>query len=160
MDSQNGNVSPANSDADINDTLLLCLHACDDDMLMSNFYCKSKGLGILWAAVQTELVTYRRVCGGDAWISSRFDLNRLLEGLQAGDGPSRIPLYEKDLMTKNFRDCGWLADDSHNLYLYTTAQEVCSSHFMNLEDWQRTTFITHRDRDCAVFYVNEDGECF
>ncbi|RSL58943.1 hypothetical protein CEP53_005960 [Fusarium sp. AF-6] len=97
-----------------------------------------KGLAILWAASQTEMLTYRRIKTTDPWISGRFCIKQLLKGLDDGLGPTNIPLYNDGLMLE-FNENGWF-EDSNNMFR-PTAQDVCASYFMNLEDWDRTTFI-------------------
>lgn len=104
----------------------------DDDGPLS----KSQGLGVLWAASQTEMLTYRRIETIDPWVSGRFDIQQLLQGLDDGLGPTNIPLYWDGLMS-NFGSEGWF----NNMEFYPAAQDVCTSYFMNLEDWGRTTFI-------------------
>ncbi|KAM6533560.1 hypothetical protein FALCPG4_006533 [Fusarium falciforme] len=94
----------------------------------------SEGLGILWAASQTEMLTYRRIKTIDHWVSDRFDIQQLLQGLNDGLGPTNIPLYRDGLM-QAFDMQGWF-DKS-----LPAAEEVCNHYFMNLEDWHRTTFL-------------------
>jgi len=105
---------------------------------MKNLYCGSRDLGILWASIQTELLTYRRIKESDPWISLRFNIQQLMDGLDDGSGPTHIPLYQDGMMNQ-FTDCGWF--DGASDLLCPSAEEACKSHFMNLEDWNRTSFI-------------------
>ncbi len=68
---------------------------CDD--LKENPYGQSKAIGTLWAAIQTELVTYRRLTETDPWISRYFDMRSLLNGINNG-GIISIPLVEEDMI--------------------------------------------------------------
>ncbi|RSM18459.1 hypothetical protein CDV31_002784 [Fusarium ambrosium] len=100
---------------------------------------QDEGLAILWAASQTEMLTYRRIKTTDPWISGRFCIKQLLKGLDGGLGPANIPLYNDGLMSLGFNKNGWFEGSSD--MFRPTAQDVCASYFMNLEDWDRTTFI-------------------
>jgi hypothetical protein len=46
----------------------------------------STGLSTLWAAVQTELLTYRRTDDSAMWVYPAFNMTTLLGGLQSGSG--------------------------------------------------------------------------
>ncbi|EEU40873.1 uncharacterized protein NECHADRAFT_32457, partial [Fusarium vanettenii 77-13-4] len=96
----------------------------------------SRGLGVLWAASQTEMLTYRRIKTIDPWVSDRFNIYQLLQGLEDGLGPTNIPLYNNGLM-RSFNTGGWFKGSES----YPATQDVCKDYFMNLEDWGRTTFI-------------------
>ncbi|KAL6353197.1 hypothetical protein LRP88_13687 [Fusarium phalaenopsidis] len=91
-------------------------------------------LGVLWAASQTEMLTYRRIKTVDPWVSGRFDIQQLLQGLDDGQGSTNVPLYRDGLM-RSFDLYGWFNG------LLPAAEDVCDHYFMNLEDWGRTTFI-------------------
>ncbi|KAK3362176.1 hypothetical protein B0T24DRAFT_690906 [Lasiosphaeria ovina] len=80
-------------------------------------------LGILWAAVQTEVATYRRLEEGDNWVSDHFDMQALVNGLQDGEPSIRAPLYNKKMMN-NFSDCGWFGGR------IAYAEFICSTYFM------------------------------
>ena len=103
-----------------------------------NFYGRSKVIGTLWAAIQTELVTYRRLSEDDPWISQYFDLRSLLGGLNNG-GLISIPLVEEDMMNP-FCQCGRFLDVTDEAC--ACVDEVCTTHFANLDsDWSRTAYI-------------------
>ncbi len=104
----------------------------------ANFYGGSKVIGTLWAAIQTELVTYRRLAEDDPWISQYFDMRSLLEGLNNG-GLISIPLVEKDMMSP-FCQCGRFLDVTDEAC--ACVDEVCTEHFANLDSaWSRTAYI-------------------
>lgn len=122
----------------------------------NNTYCASPGLGRIWATIQAELVTYRRLGEEDAWISTNFDLRHLRQGLELGSDVSFMP-FVLSSMIKGFSHCGWFVfedkdededeDEDEDGYCFTRiqpvprAQDVCSFYFMNMEDWSRSTFI-------------------
>lgn len=111
---------------------------CEHTLDSNNFYCGSKEFGTLWAAVQTELLTYRRLAEGDAWISENFSMRDLLSGLNSGYGVSFIPLVDREMM-QSVCHCGRF---THAMdWDCVTVQEACAHYFSNLEDWKRTTFI-------------------
>ncbi|KAL5884322.1 hypothetical protein ACKVWC_003289 [Pyricularia oryzae] len=72
----------------------------------NNTYCASPGLGRIWATIQAELVTYRRLGEEDAWISTNFDLRHLRQGLELGSDVSFMPFVSSS-MIKDFSRCGW-----------------------------------------------------
>jgi len=43
----------------------------------------------IWAAVQTEILTYRRINEHDPWISPNFDMDALLKSLETGAAISK-----------------------------------------------------------------------
>ena len=103
----------------------------DDEL---NFFGANKVLAPLWAAVQTELLTYRRLKEGDEWISQNFNMRSLYQGL-IDKGKIDIALVQNEMM-KHFCGCGrFLGGDP------TTLDDAAAFHFSNLEDWSRTTFI-------------------
>jgi hypothetical protein len=95
-------------------------------------------LATLYAAVQTELLTYRRLRELDHWISENFDLVRLLRDLQEGDDslPS-IGFVRKELL-RPFCSCGVFISRPQ---LVASASDACMHYFSNMDDWGRTTFI-------------------
>ena len=97
---------------------------------------ENKILAPLWAAVQTELLTYRRLKEGDEWISQNFDMSSLNEGL-IGKGKVNIPLVQNGMM-KPFCGCGFFVNGHPEC---PTLDDAAAYYFSNLEDWNRTTFI-------------------
>ncbi|KAI0154615.1 hypothetical protein GGR57DRAFT_512123 [Xylariaceae sp. FL1272] len=65
---------------------------------ISNFYCGSKKLGTLWAAIQTEMLTYRRLEDGDAWLSKRFSMHTVRDGANSDKGFSDLTLVQMEVM--------------------------------------------------------------
>lgn len=64
----------------------------------NNFYGRSRINGMLWVAIQTELLFYRRLEEGDERMSKIFDMLFMSHGLKSG-GIIPIPLVENDMMS-------------------------------------------------------------
>ncbi|KAH7007568.1 hypothetical protein EDB80DRAFT_718854 [Ilyonectria destructans] len=105
--------------------------------------CSGPEIGLLWATIQTELLTYRRVSDGDAWISDNFSMEALRTWLEGNSALFLTPLVQNQMM-KNHSRCGWFHESDS--YICPTAQEVCVQHFMNMDIYNRTTFIDQDDR--------------
>jgi hypothetical protein len=94
-------------------------------------------LPVLQAAVQTELLTYRRLREEDPWISPSFDMPSVLRSLKT-DQPFSIDLIRKDMMQQPICECGGFMTTENYI---PRAEHVMRYHFSNLEDWSRTTFL-------------------
>ncbi|KUJ20815.1 uncharacterized protein LY89DRAFT_779513 [Mollisia scopiformis] len=103
---------------------------------IDSYFGKNKTLITLWAAVQTELLTYRRLAAGDPWVSANFDMLSVLKSLETGAELS-IKLVSKQMM-KPACFCGTFAEQNHSVCLQ---EEACAHYFSNLEDWSRSSFI-------------------
>ena len=115
---------------------------CPEEKTHKNFFGESKALASLWAAVQTELLTYRRLEEGDAWISQNFNMDARNRSLNSRGGVA-IALVQKDMM-KPFCSCGRFPEA---LPACALLDDVSAYYFSNLEDWNRTTPIqSARDR--------------
>ena len=101
-----------------------------------NFFGKDKTLGDLWAAVRTEMLTYRRVDVECAWHSTNFDMQSVYRCL-AENQKLRIGLIDADLMKEHCR-CGLFESESLG---FVTMDDVSSRYFANLDDWSRITII-------------------
>lgn len=104
----------------------------------SPFICGNPRLGILWAVIQAELLTYRRIEEGAPWISENFSMRSLRAWLVRETKEFGTPLVENKMM-KSYSRCGWFCDD-HEFYC-PVAEEVCVEHFMNMDDYTRTSFL-------------------
>ena len=116
-----------------------------------NFFGANKVLAPLWAAVQTELLTYRRLKEGDDWISQNFNLRSLHEGLIA-KGKVDIALVQNEMM-KPFCDCG---DFLQSVPARSVVDDAVAYYFSNLDDWNRTTFIPCPDRVYWLVELDEE----
>ena len=120
-----------NEEASYGTAFPTCYH---DDFDRENFFGANKVLGPLWVAVQTELLTYRRLEEGDKWISPNFNMHILNEGL-IDNREVDIALLRNKMM-KPFCECCRSADK-----IIPIAEDVAAYYFSNMEDWNRTSFI-------------------
>ena len=113
-------------------------HRClrDED----HFFGRSKVLASLWASIQTELLTYRRLQEGDGWISHNFDMNALNESLDRGNKLD-IALVRKEMM----KPYCWGGEFPGALPACPFLEDVAAYYFSNLEEWNRSTFLTTYD---------------
>jgi hypothetical protein len=94
-----------------------------------NYFGESRVLGVLWAAVQTELLTYRRREEDDPWTSDNFNMQDLLLSLKTRDQIG-VKLVQDNMM-KSYCECGTFIQG--NGYC-ATAEDACAFYFSNLED--------------------------
>ena len=114
-------------------------HDCDPEECICDdpyFWGKDRFLGLLYGAVCTELLTYRRLQEGEPWVSANFDMETLLRDLTTGDEIS-IGLVKNEMM-QPVCSCGRFGDQDGSLPI---GQEAMRYYFSNLEDWSRTTFL-------------------
>ena len=97
-------------------------------------------LGHIWAAVQTELLTYRRQDQDKSWYSAYFDLDSVSWSLKH-HVPASMPLMH-DKMMKSYCACGRFYREIH--LLPPSQDDIAQYYFSNLEDWSRTTIIDDR----------------
>ena len=77
---------------------------CNRRCPSSESFRRSSILAPLWAAVKTEVLTYRRLNEDDPWISPYFDMKALSEDLE-NDGELRLALLQNSMM-KPYCRCG------------------------------------------------------
>lgn len=101
--------------------------------------CGDKRLGIIGAAIQVELLNYRRLEVGDSWLSSEFDIQDVVDGLRAGDDSILMRLVKNrgEEALKEFSTCGFFL----GVHDCARREEACATYFSNLDDWKRTTFL-------------------
>ena len=105
-----------------------------------NYFKESRILGSLWAATQTELLTYRRLEEGDPWISKNFSMDALNKSLDKGD-QLLINLMQKHMMRPHCA-CGLFLKESLDMSVtLPCVDEAAAYYFSNLEDWKRTTYL-------------------
>jgi hypothetical protein len=115
------------------DTSPACSHRYDT----SPAFNRDDRLCHLFAAVTTELLTYRRIHEGEPWISENFDLHNLLRGLEKDDYLLSIGLIQKNLL-KPICHCGRFEEQ---YFIIASADDACVHYFSNMDDWHRTKFI-------------------
>lgn len=117
------------------------------EYVIHHFFGRSKGLASLWASIQTELLTYRRLEEGDRWISQYFDMKALNESLTRGNKLD-IALVRNKMM-KPYCSGGEFPDAC---IACPVPEDVAAYYFSNLEDWNRSTFLlAEPDRDMHWF---------
>ena len=119
----------------------------DECCVAGNGHCyfgRNENLGVIYAAVRTELVTYRRLAEHDPWTSTNFSMEELMWSLLDESKP-KIGLLEKGLM-EPFCRCGTFLGDYARCLV---ADDACVSYFMNMDVWSRATFIDLPARDHA-----------
>ena len=112
-----------------------------EDIESDDFYAELRmwpGLGSLWGAIQTEFLTYRRLTDNDAALSTRFDMVRLLQELQADRGPGGIDWIEGTTMNRPDKYGHFSSTGNKYCPLVT---EVCTEYVANVEQWGRIRFI-------------------
>ncbi len=119
---------------------------CDWDQ--DHFFGASKVLASLWASVQTELLTYRRLQEGDRWISQNFDMNALNKSLIGGNKVD-IALVQKGMM----KPYCWGGEFPGATPACPIVDDAAAYYFSNLESWNRTTFLEVGDPEerCAMW---------
>ncbi|KAK1749588.1 hypothetical protein QBC47DRAFT_426678 [Echria macrotheca] len=97
---------------------------------------------LLWATIQTELLTYRKVRPSDPWISDNFSMDALRAWLTREEELFATPLVEEGLMKWDHGSscCGWFYSQSSEVFM-PVAEEVCTCHFMNMDVYERATFL-------------------
>jgi hypothetical protein len=106
------------------------------------YFGRNRNLSALWAAVQTELVTYRRLHEGDPWISPNFEMESLLESLIFGSD-LMIGLVQKDMM-KDYCKCGRFIEADE---VCARSEDVSKYYFSNMDDWNRSAFLNTPNHD-------------
>lgn len=130
------------------------LTSCPIDLQFDKDFHSEDGLNLpagcpisslLWATIQTELLTYRRVQQTDRWISDRFSMEALCAWLTGDTETFETALVQEGLMEWKTHEgpcCGWF--DYGEVFL-PVASEVCTKHFMNMDVYGRASFIHRLD---------------
>ncbi|KAF2475822.1 uncharacterized protein BDR25DRAFT_278511 [Lindgomyces ingoldianus] len=92
-----------------------------------------KDLATLWASVQAELLTYRRLDDSMDWISQYFSMDELRHQLDQGE-PLSVKYAEQDLLQPHCI-CG-----SFNCYPLATLSDATEPDIANLDIWERATY--------------------
>lgn len=97
-------------------------------------------LAVAWAAMQTELLTYRRVNPGDPWLSNNFDMAELLHSLQ-NEGGLSVGLIREGLMRTPDCSCGGFlnVDGLHPREEHVSTRKF--SNFHALTNPERTNYV-------------------
>ncbi|UZP40108.1 hypothetical protein NXS19_007924 [Fusarium pseudograminearum] len=104
------------------------------------FKCTHKMIGIMWATIQAEVLTYRRLTVNDLWISDNFQMLALQAWLKGETEYFKTPLVVQGMMKAHSR-CGWFHEQDGYPWIAAKASDVCKEWFANLDDYGRTTFV-------------------
>ncbi|KAI1052327.1 hypothetical protein LB507_007527 [Fusarium sp. FIESC RH6] len=97
----------------------------------TNVKCTNKMIGLLWATIQAEFLTYRRTKVTDPWISNNFQMDALRLWLR-----DEAEQFDTPLVWGYFRK----------------ASDVCAEWFANMDDYKRATFVHAPDLQSLWFY--------
>ncbi|KAK3899067.1 hypothetical protein C8A05DRAFT_18446, partial [Staphylotrichum tortipilum] len=128
----------------------LCCPLENEEFGPLNLPCGGPKLGLLWATIQIELLTYRRINIGDPWISGRFSMDALKTWLEGGSLEFLTPLVESRMMKKH-SCCGWFLGPD---FVCPIAEEACKEYCMNMDDYDRGSFVPRPD------HIDYWMECF
>ncbi|KAL9608829.1 MAG: hypothetical protein Q9167_006347 [Letrouitia subvulpina] len=105
----------------------------------ASYFGLNNKLPLLYAMTKAELLTYRRLKESDPWVSHNFDMQAIVDCLSVGYNlREAIGLTGDDLIEEFCERCGRFMRERHR---FCNAKDVMKSHFSNLEDWSRTTFL-------------------
>ncbi|KAM0242835.1 hypothetical protein ACHAP5_007169 [Fusarium lateritium] len=117
----------------------------------SKIKCTRPVIGLTWATIQAELVTYRRVAENDPWISSNFPIGALNDWLKHNTEMFESPLV-RDQILKSYSPCGWFSpENDREGMVWPMAENVCRTRFDIMDDYKRSSFIYEIDLE-EVWY--------
>lgn len=96
-------------------------------------------LSLLWATIQVEFLTYRRIQAGDPWVSDKFSMAALRNWLEGRSLTFCTPLVDEDLVCQHSTCCGWFLQFVE--FASPTAEDVCTRHFTNMNIDSRATYL-------------------
>lgn len=129
-----------NDDDDDDDDEFYCILAHEHKWYPA-FPCGNPQLGLIWAVIQAEMLTYRKILDIDHWISDNFSMNALREWLEGESKGLEMPFVQEDML-KEFAVCGWFIGNRNSHFL-PIADEVTKQHIMNMDMhgmYHRTSF--------------------
>lgn len=95
------------------------------------FPCGNSQLGLIWALVQAEMLTYRKIEDLGAWISDNFSMSALKNWLQGEAVGLEMPFVQKDMLREH-TICGWF--DDAEFFVSPTPYEVTKQHILNYDE--------------------------
>jgi hypothetical protein len=109
--------------------------------------CTGPIIGLTWATIQAELLSYRRVDETDPWISNNFPMRALNAWLKREIGMFESPLV-RDQILQLHGTCGWFVSkmttwggSQYWTMVWPMAENVCRSRFDFMDDYNRSSFI-------------------
>ncbi|KAF2644412.1 hypothetical protein P280DRAFT_504011 [Massarina eburnea CBS 473.64] len=116
-------------------------HDCEHDTKNNiDIFRHQKDLGTLWAAAQTEILTYRRLDKDSNWISEYFSMENLQLQLDLGK-PVSTKFQEQGLLQTHCI-CG-----DFGRFPLPTLSDVTTRYIANLDVWNRATYKTLDSED-------------
>jgi hypothetical protein len=112
-------------------------HDCKIHREELNIECLDAEIGLIWATIQAEILTYRRVNEGDAWISQNFSLRALDSWLSSDSAEFLAPLVSNQMMRAHSK-CGWF--DKATCFVKPTAPGVSARPIMDMDLAERVTY--------------------
>lgn len=109
------------------------------------FPCVSSRTGKLWAWIQVEFLTHRRVQEDDHWLSKNFSMTAVKCWLQRESETLQMPLARQD-MAQYHTPCGWFLkqprmDGWLEPDLFVSTEDVCKEQLSNMHLDHRTSYI-------------------
>lgn len=98
-------------------------------------FLNSNDLGTLWASIQAELLSYRRLTDDLPWISDRFSMDSLREQIERGQ-ELKVGYVEHDLLKEHCVCHGFGG------YPLVLLEDALDPNLANLEGWGRANFGT------------------
>jgi hypothetical protein len=102
-----------------------------------------KDIAILWAAIQAELSTYRRIQEGNEWLSRYFSMEELRKQLRRGETITTD--YVKEELLRTHCVCGQFS--TYNWVIAPTLSDTTTRYIANLDVWQRATYVPFPEAD-------------
>ena len=119
------------------------LRTCVRHGLFFPYLSVDRTLRTLLAAVETEVLTYRRREEGGRWVSPHFDMDTLLDGLKNED-QVLVDLVTRDMMNP-VCECGWFSITQRTSHNENRAEQITKFHFSNLDYRSRSTILPQYD---------------
>ena len=116
-------------DTEADDTGFCCRFYPYCSEIIPDFLSKHETLRVLWNAVQTELLTYRRLDESNSWISDNFDIQAVLQSFEDGGEMNAGKLTVDGLMEYSC-SCGSFNSE---VFGRPRAEEVSQEPISNLE---------------------------
>lgn len=119
--------------------------------------CSNTKIGKLWALIQAELLTYRRLRLGDSWTSDNFLMKDVVRWLEDDSYQLTMPLAANNMIRSHTR-CGWFHGAMD--FIAPSSNEVSSDYFMNFATYDdRTSYIRPPDlSERWIHLEREDNE--
>jgi hypothetical protein len=114
-------------------TVLLSVHRRENPLQEGSCFHAQRDLGTLWASVQAELLSYRRLEVGHDWTSDRFSMDVLHEQLTEGKS-LEVGYAKNDLL---YPHC---ACHSFGEYTLAVLSQVMDPQLANLDIWGRASY--------------------